>query len=136
LGTEHEFRRKVRTLTGNYQLLQVAPWLLRARNPLRFEFISHKLMRLVAPLFLATMLLANYFMPGMAFRILFWAQIAFYLSSLLSYLRYDLGPISRLCDVAYTFVALNAAAVVALSNYVTGNMRVWDQPGARREIPT
>ena len=135
LGADREFRRKVRTLTGNYQLLQLAPWLLSKRNPLRFEFISHKLTRLVAPFLLAAMLVSSYFMPGMFFRILFWTQIAFYLSSLLPYLRYDLGPVSRFCDVAYTFVALNAAAMVALVNYLTGNLGVWDQPGARREIP-
>ena len=131
LGSNREFRRKVRTLTGNYQLLKLAPWLLRKRNPLRFEFISHKLVRLLAPLFLLGMLLASGFLGGILFRALFWTQIVFYLCSLFSYLRYDLGPLSRLGDIAYTFVALNAAAVVALSNYVTGNMRVWAQPGAR-----
>jgi len=31
-----EFSRKVRTLTGNYQLLRIAPWLLSLRNPLLF----------------------------------------------------------------------------------------------------
>ncbi len=36
-----EFGRKVRTLTGNYQLLRLAPWLLTAGNPLLFRFISH-----------------------------------------------------------------------------------------------
>ena len=136
LGADREFRRKVRTLTGNYQLVQLAPWLLHKQNPLRFEFVSHKLMRLFAPLFLLGMLVASGFMPGVVFRTLFWTQIVFYLCSLLSYLRYDLGPISRVGDVAYTFVALNAAAVLAFSNYVTGNMRVWTQPGARREITT
>jgi biofilm PGA synthesis N-glycosyltransferase PgaC len=35
LGSQREFRRKVRTLSGNYQLLQLAPWLLRGENPLR-----------------------------------------------------------------------------------------------------
>jgi cellulose synthase/poly-beta-1,6-N-acetylglucosamine synthase-like glycosyltransferase len=134
LGAEREFRRKVRTLTGNYQLLQLAPWLLRKRNPLRFEFISHKLTRLLAPAFLLGMLVASGFIPGALFRTLFWAQVAFYLGSLFSYLRYDLGPLSRVCDVAYTFVALNAAAVVAFSNYLTGNMRVWTQTRARREM--
>ncbi len=39
---KQEFRRKVRTLFGNYQLLRMAPWLLTTANPLRFEFVSHK----------------------------------------------------------------------------------------------
>ena len=45
-----EFSRKVRTLTGNYQLLRLAPWLLSPANPLLFRFISHKLLRLLVPL--------------------------------------------------------------------------------------
>lgn len=45
-----ERRRKIRTLAGNYQLIQVAPWLLLPwRNPLWFRFVSHKLLRLLAP---------------------------------------------------------------------------------------
>ena len=45
-----EFTRKVRTLTGNYQLLSLAPWLLSTKNPLLFRFLSHKILRLVVPL--------------------------------------------------------------------------------------
>lgn len=47
---EEERRRKIRTLAGNYQLIQLAPWLLAPwRNPLWFRFVSHKLLRLFAP---------------------------------------------------------------------------------------
>ena len=42
--------RKVRTLAGNLQLVQLAPWLLHPlRNPLWFRFVGHKLLRLAAP---------------------------------------------------------------------------------------
>lgn len=42
--------RKVRTLAGNLQLVQLAPWLLDPRrNPLWFRFVGHKLLRLLAP---------------------------------------------------------------------------------------
>lgn len=45
-----ERRRKIRTLAGNYQLIQLAPWLLAPwSNPLWFRFVSHKLLRLLAP---------------------------------------------------------------------------------------
>ena len=45
-----ERKRKIRTLAGNYQLIQLAPWLLSpARNPLWFRFVSHKVLRLLAP---------------------------------------------------------------------------------------
>ena len=47
---EQERKRKIRTLAGNYQLIQLAPWLIDPwRNPLWFRFVSHKLLRLMAP---------------------------------------------------------------------------------------
>ena len=47
---EDERRRKIRTLAGNYQLMQLEPWLLVPwRNPLWLRFVSHKLLRLLAP---------------------------------------------------------------------------------------
>jgi cellulose synthase/poly-beta-1,6-N-acetylglucosamine synthase-like glycosyltransferase len=60
-----ERRRKIRTLAGNYQLIQLAPWLLSPwSNPLWLRFVSHKLLRLLAPwllllLTLTTALLAT-----------------------------------------------------------------------------
>jgi poly-beta-1,6-N-acetyl-D-glucosamine synthase len=134
LGAEREFRRKVRTLTGNYQLLQLAPWLLRGENPLRFELISHKLMRLVVPFALMAALLASGFAAGTIYRVLFWMQIAGYALSLLGWAHLKLGPLSRLTDVAHTFVVLNAAAVVAFWNFVTGQKTVWMQAPVRKEM--
>ena len=136
LGTEREFRRKVRTLTGNYQLLQLAPWLLRRENPLRFEFVSHKLMRLFVPFLLVAVFVTGWFLPGLFYRAISWAQVGFYALSLLANIKVNLGPVSRLSDAAYTFVALNAAAAVAFANFLTGNMKVWGQPAVRREMPT
>lgn len=134
LGTHREFRRKVRTLTGNYQLLQLAPWLLRKENPLRFEFISHKLIRLAVPFALVLALAASEFLPGPLYRAAFWIQLGFYGLSVLGWTRWNLGPLSRLSDAAYTFVALNAAALVAFANFVTGRKTIWMQPILQREI--
>ncbi|NUO74005.1 MAG: glycosyltransferase family 2 protein [Frateuria sp.] len=56
---QDEQRRKIRTLAGNYQLVQLAPWLLLPwRNPLWFRFVSHKLLRLLAPWLLLGLALA------------------------------------------------------------------------------
>src|SRR5204863_2341509 len=63
-GTGREFARKVRTLTGNYQLLQLAPWMLTHQNPIRFEFISHKLCMLLVPFALATALVTSAMLRG------------------------------------------------------------------------
>lgn len=134
LGAEREFRRKVRTLTGNYQLLQLAPWLLSRRNAIRFEFVSHKLMRLVVPFALLALLLASCFLPGLLYRTALRIQLGFYALSLLGWAGWKLGPLSRLADAAFTFVSLNTAALAAFANFVTGHKTVWMQPALRKEM--
>jgi cellulose synthase/poly-beta-1,6-N-acetylglucosamine synthase-like glycosyltransferase len=125
LGAGNEFRRKVRTLTGNYQLLQIAPWLLGRDNPLRFRFISHKLLRLVVPFALATMLVTSLAVPQPLYRIAFFAQLFFYALSLLALTGAQLGPMARVANAALTLIVLNSAAVVAFANFLTGRKEVW-----------
>ena len=127
LGRPREFARKVRTLSGNYQLLQMCPWLLGKQNPLRFEFISHKLLRLVAPFALLTALLSSFFLRDTVYRAACLLQIAFYALSLLGMIRLKRGFVSRMADAAFTFVVLNTAAVVAFGKFVTGRNIEWSR---------
>ncbi len=125
LGTSREFARKVRTLSGNYQLLQLAPWLLGRENPLRFQFVSHKLLRLLAPFALATALVTSFFLREPVYRVALGLQLAFYALGLLAMTQLARGPLARLADPAFTFVVLNTAAVVAFANFVTRRRAVW-----------
>jgi len=125
LGAEREFRRKVRTLTGNYQLLQIAPWVLSGANPLRFRFISHKLIRLAVPFALAALLVASAGLPGPLYRTALVLQLAFYGLSLFALSNPQHGPLARLANAALTLIVLNTAAVVAFANFVTGRKEVW-----------
>lgn len=125
LGSSREFARKVRTLSGNYQLLQLAPWLLGSSNAIRFEFVSHKLMRLVVPFALLALLTSSLFLTGTLYRVALFAQLAFYGLSLVALGGMKIGPLSRIADPARTFVVLNSAALVAFVNFVTGRKAVW-----------
>jgi biofilm PGA synthesis N-glycosyltransferase PgaC len=125
LGESREFSRKVRTLSGNYQLLQLAPWLLSSQNPIRFEFVSHKLSRLAVPFALVTLLIASLFLSQPFYHAALVAQLAFYALSLAAMAGIKIGPLSRLADPARTFVVLNSAAVVAFINFVSGRKAVW-----------
>ena len=125
LGEGREFSRKVRTLSGNYQLLQLAPWLLSSQNTIRFEFVSHKLSRLAVPFALLALLIASIFLPQPLYRAALGAQLAFYALSLVALTGVKIGPLSRLADPARTFVILNSAAIVAFINFVTGRKAVW-----------
>jgi hypothetical protein len=59
-STRQESIRKRRTIAGAAQLVRLFPqWLLPWRNPLWFEYVSHKLLRLASPLLMALVIAAN-----------------------------------------------------------------------------
>ena len=119
-----EFSRKVRTLTGNYQLLQLAPWLLTSGITLLLRFVCQKLLRLFGPLFLSAMLVSSAVCAGTFYRIVFWLQVAVYLLALIGSWQPSTRQFKPVA-VANTFVMLNAAAAVAFYNFITGRDRVW-----------
>lgn len=119
-----EFSRKVRTLTGNYQLLRTAPWLLSGANPLLFRFISHKLLRLTVPFLLVIMLLASAMAHSTLYRGIFAAQILFYILAACG-LAFEKARTLKPIAIASTFVMLNTAAALAFYNFVAGRDRVW-----------
>ena len=119
-----EFSRKVRTLTGNYQLMQRAPWILSPANPLLFRFVSHKLLRLLVPLLLIICLCSSILADGFFYKATFVGQMLLYCLALLG----SAVPSSkrfRAISIVSTFVMLNAAAAVALYNFVVGKDEVW-----------
>ena len=119
---DREFKRKARTLAGNYQLFARMPGLLSpVSNRIWFETISHKICRLLAPwalLVLAGCSLAGALSGSPALTALAAAQAGFYLAA-------AAGPrAGRLTGVARTFVVLNAAAVAGLARHLTGRQRI------------
>lgn len=124
-GSDREFARKVRTLSGNYQLLQLAPWLLSRENPIRFEFVSHKLLRLVAPFALLTALVTSLLIQEPIYRVALVLQLALYGLSIVAVTRLARGSLARVADAAFTFVVLNTAAAVAFARFVTGRRVAW-----------
>jgi poly-beta-1,6-N-acetyl-D-glucosamine synthase len=128
LGGDQEFSRKVRTLSGNYQLVQLAPWLLSRQNPVLGRFVSHKLLRLVVPFALAAMLLSSAFIGAPFYRAALVVQLAFYVLAAAALLRLPkLGAVTRAADAAATFVLLNTAAAVAFANFVVGRKAAWSR---------
>jgi cellulose synthase/poly-beta-1,6-N-acetylglucosamine synthase-like glycosyltransferase len=114
-----EFRRKLRTLSGNWQLIACAPWLMLPwRNPVFFAWFSHKFLRLVAPWALAIALLVS-FMEVVSdghplVRVLFWVQLAAYAGAGLALLTPRLARRIPLAPAAGSFLLLNVAALMSL----------------------
>ena len=122
-GIKREFARKVRTLTGIYQLVQFEPWLLSSRNPERFGFVSHKLSRLLVPFALIAVLISSALLQGEVYRTALIIQLVFYALSLWALIGRKGGVLGRAADAAFTLVLLNTAALVAFGNFV-GQRRV------------
>jgi hypothetical protein len=125
MGMRWEFSRKVRTLAGNYQLVQLAPWLLTGANPIRFEFISHKLIRLVVPFALGAVFISSLFLTEHLYRAALALQLVFYTLGLLSIARLKLGPLGRAADAIRTFLVLNMAALMAFLSFITRRRVAW-----------
>ena len=121
-----EFRRKVRTLSGNFQLVARAPdILLPWRNPLWLGFFSKKLLRLAVPWLLLGMLLASALVPGVIYRTAFVAQVAGYAIGLAG-LNHALASRLRAASAAGSFLVLNAAAWMAFWVWALGRAdRSW-----------
>lgn len=78
-GPEKEFDRKVRTLAGNFQLLARMPQLLNPwRNPVFFQFVSHKVTRLLVPYLLVAMLISNLFLLRGGYLVFLGLQAVWY----------------------------------------------------------
>jgi cellulose synthase/poly-beta-1,6-N-acetylglucosamine synthase-like glycosyltransferase len=116
-----EFRRKVRTLSGNFQLLLLEPALLSPRKNGSFiDFVSHKLCRLLVPYALVVALVASAFLPSPWALALVALQLAGYGLAAARALGMKL-PLSGLAE---TFVVLNAAAVVGFARFVRHGRRL------------
>lgn len=117
----NEKRRKIRTLAGNYQLIQFLPSLLNPFvNRLFVQFVSHKMFRLLAPFFMLIALLSNMFLinSGWGYTSLFVAQILSYSSVLLS----DKLSLSKILAfrIINTFIVLNWYSLLALFEFIKG----------------
>ncbi len=139
-STSQESIRKRRTIAGAAQLVVNQPsWLLPWRNPIWFEFVSHKLARLVSPLLLLLAAVANIaliqqplfgqtrfgqpFLGHALYGSLLSVHVAFYLAALAGWAFQRNGCRSRLFAAPLLFVTLNATTVAALWDATRGRFR-------------
>ncbi|HJQ23226.1 MAG TPA: glycosyltransferase family 2 protein [Blastocatellia bacterium] len=129
-SARREFARKVRTLTGNYQLCQLMPRLLVPTSTLLLQFYSHKLMRLAAPIFFLLLFAVNVAIitaPGAAlfYSVTLAAQLTFYACVAAGAALLKRQRKVRLLNFAYVFSVMNAAALVGLVYFIVGKRDVW-----------
>lgn len=110
-----EFRRKLRTLAGNWQLIARLPALLDpVNNPVFFAWVSHKFLRLVVPWALLSALLASALAWGWFYRLAFVLQLVAYGVAILALWLPAIARRVPLLPAAGTFLMLNLAALMSL----------------------
>jgi cellulose synthase/poly-beta-1,6-N-acetylglucosamine synthase-like glycosyltransferase len=115
-----ESARKRRTLSGNWQLLARWPAItLPGRHPLAWRFIHHKLLRLVAPLFLLGAFVANAALLGQGVWAvaLFAAQCGSYALALAG-VRWPALKTWLPVKLASAFLEMNAYAVLGFIDFL------------------
>ena len=115
-----ESARKRRTLSGNWQLLARWPAItFPGQHPLAWRFIHHKLLRLVAPLFLLGAFVANTALLGQGAlpQALFAAQCAAYAAALAG-LRWPALRTLLPVKLASAFLEMNAYAVLGFIDFL------------------
>jgi len=123
---EGEFHRKVRTLAGNFQLFQLAPWTLTPQNRVLFQLVSHKAMRLIMPYLLILLLISAVALS--AGSVLFTAFAAFQISGwavAIAGLRFRIPFLHRIAAPASALLVLNAAAVAGLYKFLFNRGPLW-----------
>ncbi len=121
-----EMRRKIRTLVGNFQLLTISPALLSPwKNSVWWQFVSHKVMRLVAPWALLVMLVSSAVMETGYYRTIFAFLAGGMLMGILGMLT-PLGRKNRLFSTAGSFLLLQFAAWLAFWYWIFGRSEgIW-----------
>jgi cellulose synthase/poly-beta-1,6-N-acetylglucosamine synthase-like glycosyltransferase len=115
-----EFKRKVRTLAGNFQLATLLPAaMLPWRNPIWLQFLSHKILRVVVPWLLVPLFVLSAVLPGPLYELLFWAQALFYVVGLIGLVPGTAAHF-RPAAAAGSFLVLNAASWFAFWVWVSG----------------
>ena len=134
-----EHRRKTRTLFGNYQIFGLFPGLFNPlRSPVAIQLFSHKLLRVLIPLFLILVFVFNLFLISEPlYQVMFYLQIAFYgmavTGALSRYQKHGIfNLISKICYIPYVFCLLNFSALAGTLRFFGSKQEVtWKKARGR-----
>jgi cellulose synthase/poly-beta-1,6-N-acetylglucosamine synthase-like glycosyltransferase len=128
-----EFRRKVRTQAGLYQLIKLEPTLLIPwTNRLWGAFVSLKMGRLFMPHLLLICLSCSFFLPPILRAVALAGQSCLYGAALADQAFPAGGRIKRLTSVCHTFVVLMIAAFFAQSILFRNAEALWTSTTVRK----
>jgi biofilm PGA synthesis N-glycosyltransferase PgaC len=122
---QREYRRKVRTLAGNYQLLLKMPRVLTFRNRMLWHFLSYKVGRLLLPWLFLSVFLASFLLPRPWSNVLVFGQLGAYLLAMFDRLIPQRIWLKRISSPVRTFVVLMIATVNGLRVFFVPPRTLW-----------
>lgn len=130
--TRQEWKRKVRTLAGNWQLLSLqAALFIPFVNRNWFRFLSHKLLRLIVPAALIGLLFSSFALSGFLYRGFLGVQVIGYLAATAG-LSLPIARRLSVVNLSCFFVVMNAAAVAGFWRWITGQVSSTWQPACAK----
>lgn len=120
-SVENEKVRKVRTLSGNYQLLFRFPsWTLPFGHPIWWQFFSHKIARLLAPFVAVTsMILSLYiYQEGIVYGLVYFTLALTTLLLLPTSIMFPAILKNKIVKLLSSFLMLNWFCVIAAYQYL------------------
>ena len=128
-----DFHVKVRMVAGGFQTVALhASAIFKLTSWYSFSFISHKLLRYLAPVFMLLVLagsLVGWQEP--VFQLLLGAQVLFYGLACLGWYGLQRENLPRVLYVPFYFVAMNMAAFMGLLRYFSSSQSVNWRKAAR-----
>ncbi|MDQ2900056.1 MAG: glycosyltransferase family 2 protein [Acidobacteriota bacterium] len=124
---QSEFRRKVRTQAGLYQILRQYPKLLASQNRMRVHFLSAKFGRQLIPFALVAIAVSSFGLPGLWRSLALIFQAVFYLLAALDGLLPRSFPLKRVSSHIHTFVVLMVTPILALKVFFVPARSLWKE---------
>jgi cellulose synthase/poly-beta-1,6-N-acetylglucosamine synthase-like glycosyltransferase len=121
-----EFRRKLRTLAGLWQVCVRLPRLFTRANRMRFHFISNKVARLVLPWAILCFCAATFALPASRFRlVLLIAELAALALALLDGFLPRHSLLRRMSSPARSFLIVNTASLLSVMVFFVRPETLW-----------
>jgi len=129
-SSKEEFRRKVRTLAGNFQLFMQCRNLFNPfKSKIGWQFFSHKFLRAVAFFFLISLFTSSVFLKNVyPYNFILLLQITFYLLALCGWVIERAKVKSKIVSLPYVFCFLNLAAMEGFFKFLLKKQKVtWEK---------
>lgn len=133
--TKDEFYQKVRMITQGFHASTQIYRFINSKNLIYLvEFLFHKFLRWMIPLFLISILVTNIILLNVQFyKVVFCGQAIFYLFSIIGLFLQERHINVKIFYVPFYYVLINVASLIGLFKFLTGETKdTWEKAETTR----